>query len=259
MRTPDAEILPPGTVRSTVGFDFLQDVTFPLSGLSGDLTSVGVLQTRVSVGKMIEIQIEQAVHHFLTVKQQAGGAIVPALTGPNTTHDWGDLSLFTKVRFISEARGRPALAFRFGFSMPNANQARGVGTNTLNLFAGLILQKHVGRLNLYGTLGMAILESPTANFTQNDVLTYGGAAIFKVNERLSLAGEIAGRYSSRAIGAGLVGTESRSEARFGVQIFAGGFQWDVAGIAGLTRRDANTGFTFGISKDLRLFDYGKVK
>src|SRR5437870_5121993 len=41
LRTTEAEVLPPGTLRAQVGFDFLQEVDFPLSGLTGDLTSVG--------------------------------------------------------------------------------------------------------------------------------------------------------------------------------------------------------------------------
>jgi len=258
LRTPDAEILPPGTARTMVGFDFLQEITFPASGLTGDLTSVGVLSTRIAVGKLVEIQTEQAIHQFLSVRQQAGGVITPALTGPSTTHDFGDLSLFTKVKIISESDRHPGVAFRFGFQMPNSNQARGIGLNTTNLFAEAIFQKHIGRANLYGTLGIAILQSPTANFTQNDVLTYGAAVIYKITDRLNFAGEILGRYSSRRITPGLIGTESQSQARFGLQIFAGGFQWDVAGIAGVTRHDAKTGLTFGITKDLRLFDYSKL-
>lgn len=258
LRTPDAEILPPGTSRTQVGFDFLQDVTFPASGLTGDLTSVGVLTSRLSVGKLVEIQTEQAIYQFLAVKQQAGGVITPALTGPNTTRDFGDLSIFTKVRILSEQGRRPAVAFRFGFQMPSSNQARGIGLNTSNLFAEIILQKRIGRANLFGSAGLAILESPIAAFTQNDVLTYGAAMLFKLTEHVNLAGEVFGRYSSRAITPALVGTESRSQTRFGLQILAGGFQWDVAGVAGLTRRDAKTGLTFGISKDLRLFDYDRV-
>lgn len=258
LRTPDAEILPPGTSRTQVGFDFLQDVTFPLSGLQGDLTSAGVLTSRIAVGRLVEIQTEQAIYNFLSVKQQAGGQVVPALTGPNSTRDFGDLSVFTKIRLLSEKEGRPGVAVRFGFQIPSSNQARGIGLNTSNLFAEVIFQKRIARANLFGSVGIAILESPTAAFTQNDVLTYGGAIIYKLTERVNFAGEIAGRFSSRSISPALVGTESRSQARFGFQILAGGLQWDVAGVAGLTRRDAKTGVTFGISKDLRLFDYSKI-
>lgn len=241
-----------------VGFDFLQDVSFPASGLSGDLTSVGVLSSRLAVGKIVELQTEQAIYNFLTVKQQTGGVITPVLTGPQSTRDFGDLSVFTKVRLLSEQGNRPAVAVRFGFQVPSSNQARGIGLNTTNVFADFIFQKHVGRANLFGNLGVAILQSPTTAFTQNDVFTYGAAMIFRITDRVNFAGEVLGRYSSRAITPGLVGTESRGQARFGFQILAGGFQWDIAGVRGVTSHDARTGVTFGISKDLRLFDYSKI-
>jgi len=260
LQTSDAEILPPGTMRAEVGFDFLQDVNFPLSGLSGDLTSLGVIGVRMGVGKMVEVQLEGAVQNFLDVKKQ-GASFVPVLelTGPRSTHDTGDFSLSTKIRIFGD-RGRwPSLAMRFGFRMPNSNQARGVGTNSTDVFALFILQKHFGKLNLFGNAGVAILQSPNAKFSQNDVLLYGGAFAYPLHRRLNVVGEAAGRYSSRKITTGLIGTESRSQARFGFQVFAGGFQWDVAGIAGLAKDDARSGFTFGISKDIRIFDYGKVQ
>jgi hypothetical protein len=259
LRTSDAQILPPGTVQVQVGFDFLQDVDFPLSGLSGDLTSVGVLGVRMGVGKLIEVQLEGTVRHFLDVQRQAGSFVTPVLTGPNTTNDSGDFSVFTKIRIFGETHRRPGLAFRFGYQMPNSNQVRGIGSNTTNLFAGLILQKHFGRLNLMGNLGVAILQAPAALFTQNDVITYGGALIYSAHRRLNIVGEVFGRQSTRSISSNLLGTESAGQGRFGLQIFAGGFQWDVAAIAGLTRRDARTGMTFGVSKDIRLFDYDKSK
>jgi len=259
LRTPDAEILPAGTFEAQVGFDFLQDVDFPTSGLTGDLTSVAVFRTRTAVGKMVELQMEGAIHQFLSVKQQVAGPIPVTLTGPNSTRDWGDFTFYTKVRLLSESERRPAVAFRFGYQMPNSNQARGIGLNTMNLFAEMIFQKHIRKLNLFGSAGLAILQAPTATFTQNDVLTYGIAFSYPVHRRVTVLGEVAGRYSSRDITPALVGTESLSHARFGVQIDAGGMVWDVAGIKGLTSRDAKSGFTFGLSKRMNIFDYSKVK
>lgn len=246
-------------MRVQVGFDFLQEVSYPLSGLTGDQTSVAVIGVRMGVGKMVEVQLEGAVRHFLDVKEQITGPVPPQLSGSNSTNDTGDFSIFTKVRIIRETEKRPGLAFRFGFQMPNSNQIRGIGANTSNLYAGLIVQKHIGRLNLYGNAGIAILQSPTQTFSQNDVITYGLAAIYSAHPRLNIVGEVAGHYSTRDISLALTGTESRSQARLGLQILAGGFQWDIGGVAGLTKRDAKTGFTFGISKDIRLFDYGSVK
>ncbi len=272
LRTSDAEILPPGTLRAEVGFDFLQDVSFPLTGLTGDLTSVGVLTMRMGVGKIVEVQLQGAVQNFLDVKKQSGGFVTPILQGACTTptgggqvtggcsaHDTGDFSLFTKVRIFSESGRRPSLALHFGFKMPNSKERRGIGTNTTEVFGSLILQKHFGNLNLFGDLGLAILQAPNTQFTQNDVFTYGGAFVYPFYRRVNFVGEVNGRKSMRTITAGLVGTESRSQARLGFQIFAGGFQWDLAGIAGLTSRDAKSGFTFGLSKDIRLFGSGKIQ
>lgn len=260
LRTSDAEILPPGTLRVQVGFDFLQDVDFPLSGLSGDLTSVGVVNARLSVGKMVEVQLEGAVQNFLDVKKQ-GASFVPVLelTGSHSTRDTGDFSLATKIRIFGETDRRPALAFRFGYKMPNSKQARGIGNNATDVFGAFILQKHFGKLNVFGDAGLAILQASNVKFTQNDVLIYGGAFIYPMHHRINLAGEVAGRYSSRKITTDLLGTESHSQARLGLQILAGGFQWDVAGIAGISKSDPRSGFTFGVSKDIRIFDYGRVQ
>jgi hypothetical protein len=259
LRSPDAEVLPPGTMRFQVGFDFLQDVEYPLSGLSGDLTSVAVLGFRTSVGRMVELQMEGAVRSFLSVSRQVPSFVSPQLTTSNSTNDFGDISIFTKVRLWSEGARRPAFAFRFGYQMPTTNQVRGIGTNTSNLFTEVILQKHIGKLNLFGSIGVGILESPTANFTQNDVFLYGFGFLYPVHRRVNLLAEVYGRHSTRAISTDLLGTESRGQARFGLQILAGGFQWDFAGIAGLTNQSPRSGFTFGLSRDVRLFDYDRVK
>ncbi len=260
LRTTDAEILPPGTLRVQVGFDFLQDVSFPLTGLSGDLTSVGVIGMRLGVGKMVEVQLEGAVQNFLSVKNQ-GTSFVPvvSLRGTNSTRDTGDFSALTKVRIFSETDRRPSLAMRFGFKMPNSKQNHGIGTNSTDVFAVLILQKHFGKLNLFGNAGLAILQATNTRFKQNDVLLYGAAFAYPLHPRVNLVGEVAGRQATRKITVDLIGTESRSQARLGAQIFAGGFQWDVAGIVGLYKNDPRSGFTFGVSKDIHIFDYGKVK
>jgi hypothetical protein len=259
LRTPDAEILPPGTLRVQAGFDFLQDVSYPLAGLGGDQSSIGIIGVRLGVGKMVEIQLEGAVRHFLDVKQQVGSFVTPVLTGARSTNDVGDFSFLTKIRILGETDKRPSIAVRFGFQMPNSNQVRGIGTNTSDLFAGLILQKHIRKLNVWGHAGVAILQSPVANFTQNDVVTYGAAFIYPIHRRFNLVGEVAGRKSTRDETPNLLGTESRGQGRLGFQLFAGGFQWDFAGLAGIHRNDPKTGFTFGVTRDFRLFDYDRIK
>src|SRR5882762_3462750 len=259
LRTTDVETVPAGDVRAEVGFDFLQDVGFPLSGLRGDETSVGVLNLRMGISKIAEIEIEGAIQNFMDVKSQ-GVSFVPnlKLTGVNSTHDTGDFALSTKIRFFQPSGKRPGLAFRFGFIMPNSNQARGIGTNTTNVFALIALEEQIRKLKLMGDLGLEILQAPNALFTQNDVLMYGAAFRYPILRNVNVVGEVNGLYSDRTINNALIGTQSSGQARLGVQITAGGFTWDLAGVRGINKNDARSGFTFGVSKDFRLFDFSKI-
>jgi hypothetical protein len=272
LRTTEPDTVPAGTLRVEAGFDFLQGAKFPLSGLSGDLTSVGVLNLRMGVGKIVEVELEGTIQNFLTVKER-GASFVPVLNlsgsctapegggpvaGSCSTHDFGDFALSTKIHILSESDRRPSFAMRVGFIMPNSDQAKGIGPNSTDVFALLILGKHFGKLEVFGNAGLDIMSARTALFTQNDALLYGGAFRYSVHRRVRLVGEVAGRYSTQKINANLIGTESQSQARIGFQILAGGFQWDVAGIRGLNDHNPSSGFTFGVTKDIHLFDYGHI-
>jgi hypothetical protein len=90
------------------------------------------------------------------------------------------------------------------------------------------------------------MTAPLANFTQNDVLLYGLAGIFRVNDHLNIASEINGRANTRRAGAPL-GTESVGQFRIGTQIRASGLRFDTAAIFGLTRFSPRTGIVFGVT------------
>jgi len=258
LQTADAEIIAPGTLRAQSGFDFLQDVTFPLSGLSGDLTNVGDVNLRMGVGRIVEVQIQGMIQEFLSIKNQGASFVPLNLPNANSTYDIGDFSMWTKIRLVGEGNKRPSIAMRFGFGMPNSNQSRGIGTNSTNVFGELILEKHFGRLAVFTDLGLGILTSPNALYSQNDEIIYGAAFRYPLSRRFTLLGEVAGRQSLRTINTALLGTQSQSQARLGVQVNASGFVWDFAGIAGLTKDDPHFGVTFGVSKDIHLFNWDKM-
>ncbi len=259
-KTTDVQTVPAGDVRAEVGFDFLQDVGFPVSGLRGDETSIGVLNVRMGISKIAEVEVEGAIQNFLDVKSQ-GASFVPnlKLTGVNSTHDTGDFALSTKIRFRQPSGKKPGFAFRFGFIMPNSNQARGIGTNTTNVFALVALEEQLQKLKLMGDLGLEILQAPNALFTQNDVLMYGAGFSYSIHKRVNVVGEVNGLYSDRTINNALIGTQSTGQARFGLQINAGGFTWDVAGVRGINKYDPRSGFVFGVTRDFHLFDYNRMQ
>jgi hypothetical protein len=123
--------------------------------------------------------------------------------------------------------------------------------NQTNAYGSVLVGKKFGRdgrLNTFGNLGIAILTAPTALFTQNDVLTYGAAGIFRLNKQFSIAGEVNGRANTRP-GNGPLGTESQSEARLGMQVRASGLRFDFAAIKGLTDLTHNSGVTIGVTYD----------
>lgn len=246
----------PGSMLVQFGLEFLQDADFPLAGLEGDLTRAGVVDVRFGVTRAAEIQIQGAIRNILSVTSQQPAFVTPILSrSGGSTSDFGDFTLAAKFRLFPETQRRPAFGVRFGFEMPNSDVRRGIGTNTTNIFLTVLAQKHFGKLNLFGDIGVGILQAPAGLFSQNDVILYGLGLMYPVHRRVNLVGEVAGRWSTRDTPADspLAGTGSRSQARIGVQVFAGGFRWDFAGIAGLTDRDPDTGFTFGVSRSIQLW------
>ncbi|HUQ30530.1 MAG TPA: hypothetical protein VM095_00345 [Pyrinomonadaceae bacterium] len=251
--TEDVDIIPPGTLRIEAGIDFVQNAKFPLSGLTGDLTRVGVIGINVGLSPNVEFQIDGVVQNVLSVNSITIPPPIPLelASGVTSTNDTGDFTLSTKIKLRNETRYGPSLGFRFGVTLPNSNEARGVGPNQINAYGTILIGKkfgHQGRVNTFGNLGLGILTGPVDRFTQNDVLLYGIASIIRLNKHINFAGEINGRANTRSGGAPL-GTEPLSEARIGMQIKASGLRFDFAGIAGLTDFSPRSGVTFGVTYD----------
>lgn len=251
--TDDVDTTPPGAFEISIGTDFIQNEKFPLSGIKGDLTRVGDIRVKTGFAPNVEIQIEGVLQNFTAINSQTPSAIPLTING-NSTNDTGDFIISTKIRLRNETKNLPAIGVKIGFQMPNSNQARGIGTNQVNVFGKIILQKRFGsknkenisRFNTYGNLGLAILTAPLAQFTQNDVLLYGLAGIYRLNDRINLVSEVNGRVSTRSGGAPL-GTESIGQFRVGTQIRASGLRFDTAAIFGLTKFSPRSGFTFGVT------------
>jgi hypothetical protein len=192
--TEDVDIIPPGSIRIEGGIDFMQGAKYTVSGLNGDLTRVGVIGVSFGMGPNVEFQIEGVAQNYLSLNSRGPSAIPLELTpGVNSTNDTGDFTLAAKFKLRNETRRGPSLGFRFGVQLPNSNEARGIGLNQTNAFGSILIGKKFGqdgRFNTFGNLGIAILTAPTELFTQNDVLTYGAAGIFRLNKQFSIAGEV---------------------------------------------------------------------
>lgn len=251
--TEDVDIIPPGSLRIEAGIDFVQNARFPLSGVTGDLTRVGVIGINVGLAPNVEFQIDGVAQNILSINSRTVPAPIILGIAPdtNSTNDVGDFILSTKIKLRNETKRGPSLGFRLGVQLPNSNQGRAIGVNQINAFGTILFGKKFGRdgrVNTFANLGIGILTAPIERFTQNDVLLYGFAGIVRLTKNINFAGEINGRASTRS-GAAPLGTESQSEARLGLQIKASGLRFDFAGIAGLTDFSPRSGVTFGVTYD----------
>lgn len=256
--TDDVDITPAGAVEIGAGVDFFQNAKFPLSGLKGDLTRVGDIRLRQGFAPNVELQVEGVLQNFLAINSQSPSHIPLNITG-NSTNDFDDFTISAKVKLLNEKGALPAVGLKFGYQMPNTDQAKGIGTNQINIFTKVIVQKRFGKrqgrtalANVYGNLGLGIMNAPLANFTQNDVLLYGLAGIFRLNDRINIATEVNGRLNTRS-GDAPIGTESIGQYRIGAQIRASGLRFDTAAIFGLTKHSPRTGVTFGVTYESPVF------
>jgi hypothetical protein len=250
--TDDVDITPPGAFEIGAGVDFFQSAKFPLSGMNGDLTRVGDIRLRTGFASNVEFQIEGVLQNYVAVNSRGVSAIPLGFTG-NSTNDFGDFTISTKIKIRNESRALPAVGFKVGFEMPNSNQGNGIGTNQINVFGKVLLQKKFGsyvgrtpRLNLMGNLGIEIMTAPIERFTQNDLFLYGLAGIYRLTDHVNIASEINGRMNTRK-GAAPLGTGSVGQFRIGTQVRASGLRFDAAAAFGLTKFSPKTGVIFGVT------------
>jgi hypothetical protein len=163
-----------------------------------------------------------------------------------TVSDWGDVTLRTKVRLAQNAKGDSALAARFMVTLPETNQAKGLGPNTLRMGAQILATKAMGKTTLHTNLGLAIHDEVFGAHSQNDLLSYGFAVERALAGRFTLLGEVAGRS-----GSGEAVIDRTHEARVGVRRAGTRVSWDAAIRRGLSDSDGEWGFTAGVSWTIR--------
>jgi len=249
--TDDVDITPAGSLEIGAGVGFFQGARFPLSGINGDMTQVGNIRVRTGLASNVEIQLEGTLQNYVAINSIDNPQVQLAVTR-NSTHDFGDATISTKIKIRNESRLFPAVGIKFGYQLPSSDQSKGIGTNQINIYGKIILQKSFGRFvkrdpkfRLFGNLGLGIMTDPLARFSQNDVWLYGLAGVYRATDRINIVGEINGRANTRPIPP--VGTESLGQARVGAQIKASGLRFDTAASFGFTHNTPRTGLVFGVT------------
>ena len=244
----------PGAMIMTLGVEYLPDVTNDLAGVRGSIVRLPTLGLKLGLADQAMFQVSWPAYNRLRVDEQQEPPLLGRRLGRTST-DWGDVTVATLIRLRAEQGGWPAFGLRFAAKLPNSNQELGIGDNSTDVFASLLLARTFdSRLGVYSDIGVGILTERTRTFSQNDVLTYGVLADWRGGERLHLVGEVAGQWSTRG---GLPGTGSRGELRGGVDLRHGAFHWTALALHSLTARDSRgLGVSLNLSTRLTVLKGG---
>jgi len=252
--TEDPETVGAGRLLVEAGLDYSRDVFFPLSGLEGNLLSVPTVGFSIGVSSIAEIQFDGGFYRRLTItdQQPAPFTSILDLDGDRTT-SVDDLVIGTKLRLASEAAGRPAIGVRFATRLPNASNESGLGHDTTDFYASLLMAKTVQSIRIVGNGGVAIIGDPTTPARQDDLLTFG----LSVARALTQSTEIVAEYNGRlnfASGDPTIGAENLGVGRIGARFTQGPVRIDAALLIGTTSRDPQIGFTTGFTWVLNAFN-----
>jgi len=251
--TEDPETIGAGNILIEGGFESLQDVVYPASGLTGNLLRLPTLGVSFGFSSILELQIDGGFYDRLHITK-----IVPAplsdkleLTGVDTT-DVEDVVVATKIRAVSEGPGRPSFAIRLATKLPVASNESGLGLDTMDFSMVGIFGKTANSVRVVGNFGLGILSDPIEGDRQNDVLLYGLSVAGALNQGLEVVGEINGRFNTRDARVP-PGTETRSTIRAGLRFTHAAVRFDGGVIFGLTSRDPSFGITGGVTYVFRGF------
>ncbi len=252
--TEDPESIGAGLVLVEAGMDYLRDQVFPVSGLTGHMTTGPVLGVSLGVSSIAEVQIDGISYDALRITDRIDAPLSHMLRiNGNTTASWSDIVVGAKTRLVSEGARRPGIALRFATKLPFASNEEGIGLDTIDFYNSLLIGKTVGAVRVVGNLGLGILSDPTRGDRQNDVLTYGISFARAFAEGAEVVAEVAGRSNTRS-GTPPPGTDSAGMARFGARFTRGTVRLDAALLSGLTVRDPSLGFTAGFTWVFRAFE-----
>lgn len=223
-----------GSISFETGGDFTRSVPNFITGQARDRIDAPLLRLVFSPADPVEIDVEW-VGRVVALKDPTFG----------TVSDFGDVTLRCKTRVWGPARGA-ALAARFAVSLPETNEARGLGPNALRMSADLLFTRTFDKGRVHANAGLALQDRPLQAHAQSDFFAYGLAAERALSTRLTAVAEIAG-----LTGKGAPGADERSEVRAGLRFSVGKAVVDGAARVGLAAADGGFGFTAGLRVPLR--------
>jgi hypothetical protein len=242
--TEDPETIGAGRVLLEAGFERSWSADYPASGLEGDLFRVPVLGVSVGIGSIVELQIDGGWQHLSIVNRFPAPMADRLVIEGDSTSSFEDTIVATKIKLLSENAGRPGLGVRLATKLPTASNETGLGLDTMDFFATLLVGKTVASVRWVGNVGLGIVSNPIEVASQDDELMYGFSLARALTDKAEMVGEINGRIELRE-GVAPPGLESRGLIRAGLRYTMGAGRIDGGVLFGLTASDPGFGITAG--------------
>lgn len=247
LSTEDPEPVGAGRVLLEGGLEVARSQEYPASGLEGKLVRLPLVGVSIGIGSIAELQFDMPLYDRLSITRRHPAPLSNLVTATGgSTSDTGDLVIGTKVRLMAEGIGHPAIGFRFATRLPNASNESGLGLDTTDFLASVLVGKTVQSIRVVANGGFAILPDPTSGNRQNDLITYGVSLARALTNESEVVGEVNGRISTRD-GGPYPGTETRGIAALGARYTRGPIRFDGRIFFGLQDIDPRIGFGLGLT------------
>ena len=242
--TQDPDVIGNGRVLIEAGVETGTNIKYPVSGLTGDRWALPV-GVSFGLGSQLELQIDTG-YQWLSIDRRDLAPLDSRVPAGDTTSDVIDTVIATKVRIVTEGQRRPAIGLRLATELPNASNERGLGLDTLNFGATVLLGKSFGATRLAGNAGVVIMSDVLQGSLQHDAFTGSVSAA----QTLSAAFDLAGEFCVRKVLFADVppaGAEPRAQFRVAARYSRGAWRADGGLILGATRQDPDFGVSFGLT------------
>ena len=243
--TEDPETVGTSRVLLEGGLEIDTNQLYSAYGLKGDTLHTATLGVSLGVSPSTEIQIDGGLRQRLHVDERQAAPLAHTLdfTGDRSS-TFEDFTVATKIRIASESETHPAFGVRFGARLPMAKHETGLGLETTDLFAALLVGRTVRSVRTVGNVSFLLLGNPEQAQEPVHGLGFGLSVARALTNAFEIVGEVNGRLKpwGEADPAGL---EDRGSLRVAGRYTYGLFRLDLGMLVGLTERDPDFGISVG--------------
>jgi hypothetical protein len=196
----DPEVIGQGQVLVEAGAESGTHVKYPVSGLTGDRWALPV-GVSIGLGPSVELQLDGG-YQWLSIDRRDLAPLDDRVGSGDRTSDVIDVVVATKIRLFTEGSRRPALGLRLATELPNASNESGLGLDTLNFSASLLLGRTVGSTRIAANAGVVLLSDVLQGSLQQDAFVGGVSLTRALTPGLDAEGAVCRRAADRRRAAG---------------------------------------------------------